>query len=414
MCYPHFYSGEARPRTEGVRMETAEMRFVGRRQTYDLTVETANSYITEHGFVSSQTMLLWDELVQFDKEQYEEISTRLRSADLVLMHLLKNRSMSNPLASRDPSSAGAKVREPHWVRDYFVKPAPEGRVTLSKKVTTHDGRVSELTRCYVPAKLWDNPNKQFVADYEVRLRSLPPHKRKALLEGDWWVTADSFFAEAWNPSIHTCRPFKIPGHWKVFRSMDWGYKSQGCVLWWAMDDDENLYCVYEFNFKGKLDVKVAEEVRDIERSKLGLWVRGKSAITGPADTQLWEERGDTGKTKARRFADKGVPWTKASKSRRSAAERITARLLDHDQETTTPGIVFFTTCRKCIETLPSLPTDPDDAEVPQDGGEDHWFDTIGYACAFASNGRKGIPSRKSKRRKPQVKSGDRGRSGYGF
>lgn len=360
------------------------------------------------------TLLLFDELTQFDEEQYDQISSRLRSSDPVLRHLLKNRSMSNPVAMRDPESAGAKVRDVHWVRKRFIDPAPEGRVTLKKTVVLSTGEKRDLTRIYLPAKLWDNPDKEFVREYETRLRGMPEHMRQALLEGDWYVTADSYFASAWNPSIHVCKPFKIPPTWKAFRSMDWGYKSPGVIHWWAMDEQGNLYCTYEYNFKRKLDVEVAKEVKDIEK-RLGLWGRKGSLVTGPADTQLWEERGDTGKTKAARFAEHGVPWTKASKSRRSAAERIMHRLLDHDQGTTTPGLVFFSTCRKAIQTLPALPTDPDDMEVPMDGGDDHWFDSVGYACAFASNGRAGIPSiRKESRRRHPLDERSRGSSGYGF
>ena len=86
------------------------------------------------------------------------------------------------------------------------------------------------------------------------------------------------------------------------------------------------------------------------------WSNGrKSKLTGPADTQLWEQRGDTGKTKAQAMADKGVYWTKADKrSRLRNAELLTARLKDHDGGTTTPGIVFFDTCQEITKLIPAI------------------------------------------------------------
>lgn len=363
----------------------------------------ANYYSCEFSSIN------FDELVQFDEEQYEQICSRLRSSDPVLRHMLKIRAMSNPATSAE---SGATVRDIHWVRRRFVDEAPEGRVTLKKKVARKDGRIETLTRIYLPAKLHDNPDPEFVEQYERRLLNLPSHMRKALIEGNWYVKANSFFAEAWDSKLHVCKPFKIPGTWKRFRSMDWGFKSYGVIHWWAMDEDGNLFCEKEYTFQRKLDIKVAKEVRDIE-SLGGLWKSRRSLITGPADTQLWEERGDSGKTKAQRFMDKGVPWVKASKSRRAAAERIMHRLLDHDHGTTTPGLVFFDTCRHAIRTIPGLPTDPDNMEVPLDGGEDHWFDSVGYACAFASNGRAGIPSIHRDEQKSERRAPDRGRYGYG-
>ena len=78
-------------------MGTAEMRFAGFFQTFDLTVEGANHYITATGLVNAQTAIYFDELTAFNEEQYDQITTRLRSSDAVLGTMLKVRSMSNPM-----------------------------------------------------------------------------------------------------------------------------------------------------------------------------------------------------------------------------------------------------------------------------------------------------------------------------
>lgn len=404
----------------GVRWDASNRRFVfssGMRYDFghckdpdDWQAYLSNEY----------TRIMFDELVEFERDQYEQIKMRCRSSDPVLRTLLGVRAMSNPVMRREAGDQFT-VKDPHWVRRYFVDPAPQGNTVLARTLTMEDGTKEKHTRIYLPARLSDNPDKAFVRDYEKRLQGALPHIKQALLYGDWYVTPDSFYASAWNPSIHVCEPFQVPREWTMFRSMDWGFKKPGCVHWWAIDYDDNLIGVHEFTFQGKTEAEVADEIRAIEE-RLGCW-RGKSSrITGPADTQIWEERGDSGVTKAAMFASKGVGWRQATKNsamgnRRSNSERLLKRLQDHNYGTTRPGIVFFSTCRHAIRTIPAIQTDPHDVTVPLDGGEDHWHDSVLYACAYASYGRR-VLGRETRPvddddddKRPDF--GHRGRYGYG-
>jgi hypothetical protein len=329
------------------------------------------------------SLILYDELVEFDEEQYDQINTRLRSSDPVLSKMLKIRSMSNPVMTQ---ADGVVTKNPYWVRDRFVKPAPQGKVAHRRALKTRTGEFKRwYTWFYWPATLYDNPDPLFVQQYEERLLAAKPHIRQALLYGDWFVTASSFYAGVWNPQLHVVEPFTIPDNWGVFRSMDWGFKAPGCIHWWAVDQDGNLWCIYELTFQEKNVSEVVQMVERIER-KLKLWKNGSSQITGPADTQLWEQRGDIVQSKAEEFAFQGVPWTKADKHRARLrnAELLYERLKDHGKGTGVPGIVFFRNCPQIIATIPSIPTDPKDINSPMDGGEDHWHDSALYACAYAS------------------------------
>jgi hypothetical protein len=326
--------------------------------------------------------------------------------------------MSNPMQTGEGNEK-ISVNNPQWVREYFVDPAPEGRKIIRRKLVNRKGEVSYWSRLYLPATLYDNPDKEFVEDYESRLLSSSEYIRQALLYGNWYATAGSYFGEDWNTRLHTCKPFRIPEHWPRFRSMDWGFKSPGAVLWWAMDDDGNLFCEREYNFRYKTDIEVAKEVREIEKAH-GLWGAGRSQITGPADTQLWEERGDTGKSKAQNMADIGVHWIKADKkSRKVNGIRLLNRIRDHHNGETTPGVVFFDRCKMSIRTIPAVQTDSHNPEWPADGGEDHWLDAALYACAFASHDHTGIPPRRTvdrwedDRRYESTLSANRGQYGYG-
>lgn len=372
----------------------------------------------ENYMSNEYTHLAFDELTQFDKEQYDQISTRVRTSDRVLRRMLKIRSMSNPLMRRHKGET-FRVKDQKWVQRYFVDPAPEGEKILVRTLRRRDGRLVKRTRIYLPATLYHNPDKGFVEDYEERLLTAPKHIQQALLYGNWDVTPDSFYADSWDPMVHVIEPFTPPKDWRFFRSMDWGFRQPGCVHWWAMNDDEELFIIEELTFQGKDAAQVAEDIKGIEVN-LGLWdkKRKRSRITGIADTQLWEKRGDVGKGKAQTMREKGIFWRKAIKgagSRQSNAERIVALLKSHEEHTRDPRLLISRKCRNLIRTLPGIQTDPHNANEPEDGGEDHWHDSLCYGVSFASRGIRGIPQPRDDDDdyEAETKSRNRGRYGYG-
>jgi hypothetical protein len=372
-------------------------------------------------FYSSEfSIILYDELTQFLEEQWDQINSRRRSSDPVLRTMTKTRAMSNPVTRKEGNFT---VTDPNWVRRLFVDPAPEGRKTIVKEMVRGTGEIVRERRIYLPATLYDNPDKEFVKTYEATLLGMKPHQRQALLYGNWYFTTGSFFEE-WDDAVHVRKAFAIPEHWPVFRSMDWGFKKPGCVHWWALDEDDNLYCFHELTFRGQTDEEVAAEIRKVEIN-YGLWKHGKSLITGPADTQLWEKRGESARSKAEVMASKGVYWVTADKkSKKRNCELLTSRLKDRGLNGGHPGICFFESCRDARKTIPSIQTETQGAdadELPKDGGEDHWLDSTLYACAYASRGRDGLQQRTTKsdeeddeeHEQRRIRRGSRGRDGYG-
>lgn len=358
----------------------------------------------------------FDELVQFEEEQYEQIGSRLRSSDPIFMRMCYRRAMSNPVLTRSKGD-NYTVTNPMWVRDRFVEQAPAGGVIMRKRIVHGDGTVDWKTRIYLPARLTDNPNKDFVFQYERTLLDMKPHLRKALMDGDWYVNAGAFFADAWEPAMHVCRPFRIPGDWRQVRGMDWGFKTNGAIYWGALDHDGTLWLHKEYWFKGKNATKVAEDIREIEKG-LELWDvhKNRSKITGPADTQLWEERGESGKSKAEEMSAKGVFWTKADKkSRVRNAERVEERLNDHGGGTTTPGLVVFQTCKMLIRTIPAIQAEVGNPSEPAKGGDDHGYDATSYLVAYCS--RPGVgrcaDDDDDSEYADEAESTDRGEHGYG-
>lgn len=340
----------------------------------------------------SFTHLALDEVSEFEKKQVDGLRSRVRSSDPVLRRMLKTRACTNPGVSPG--------QHPHWVREMFVDPHPSGRKILEKKLKRRDGTLDSYTYMYLPALLYDNPDAQFVADYELKLLDLPEHIRKAYLEGDWYHQAGAYFASDFDHRIHVVRPYPIPKDWPKFRSMDWGFKSPGCVTWWAMDDDGNMVCFEEFNFKEMVDVDVASRIKDIEK-RLGMWdtKTNESRITGPADNQIWEDRGNSAERIIDVFMKAGVRWEQADKSpgsRRAHAERVLKRLKGHYGRTQLPGIMWFENCTKCITTIPQIPADPNNPDEPKKGGWDHAYDTclLGSTLVDVPGGRVRLDSLK--------------------
>lgn len=362
------------------------------------------------------TIIMFDELVAFDQEQYDQICTRLRTSDPVLRELLKIRAMSNPYYKREGNTA--QVKDPHWVRRRFVDDAPEGRRVLYEEYKhPQTGEKIRKSRIYLPAKLTDNPDKGFQEVYLRQLIDKPAHIRQALIEGDWYIVAGAFFSDDFITRLHKVSQFKIPSDWKRFRSMDWGFKKPGCVHWYAMDPDGNLVVEREMTFRLKNAQQVAEDIREIERS-MGLWDGRRSLLSGPADTQLWEERGDTGETKAESMAKVGVTWVPANKkSRQANAGHVMKRLTDHENGSRIPGLRIFDCCEKLLQTLPTIPPDPDNPEEPLKTDDGHWYESLSYACSYASRGNAGISMRRPRGRDDDDDSpaprGSRGRHGYG-
>lgn len=369
------------------------------------------------------TSINFDEAVQFEQNQYEQIKGRCRSSDHILRKMLRVRLMSNPQMRNEGEEFSFRGNI-NWLREYFVDPAPSGNTYLDREIVHPDGEIEVQTRIYLPATLDDNPDKDFVRQYRGRLLAMPEHHQRALLYGDWYATAGSFFGAVWKAQQHVIDAFKIPEEWIVFRSMDWGFVKPGCIGWFAMDHDDTLFLIREMKFQGKTDRQMCEEIKVVE-TEMGVWKGKRSLIRGPADNQLWERRGDSGKSKAEVFAENGIQWSKADKrSRRNNAEKLYKLLGDHQEGTKVPGILFFRNCSYVIKTIPQVQTmqgGRDDGEAPADGGDDHGLDMVLYAVAYASYGRTGLGATPKELddwdeagdRDEAEEDVDRGRDGYG-
>ena len=278
------------------------------------------------------------------------------------------------------------------------------------------GKFYERSRLYMPATIDDNPDPVYREAQKRNLLGSPKHVREALLEGNWFYQVGGYFEDAWLPEIHVVDPYPLPRHgWRFWRSLDWGHMTPGVCLWYAMGPDENIVVFGEYTFQGFDAEYVGKEI--LKRDKALKFTYGKrSLLTGVADTQLWEKRGDGGITKAATMKKLGVDWRGATKDRQANAEYLYKRLTDHEGGTRKPGLTIFSTCKLTIRHAFSIMADPKEPNVPKKGGNDHHYDSLSYGVRFAQRGLSGIPSLSARRRRLEKRVAtphSRGIDGYG-
>ena len=305
----------------------------------------------------SYTWIGIDELPQYHSPDiYNFLRSSLRSVDPDIPVFMRS--------TGNPGNVGSQ-----WVREMFVEPG-EPNTAFDVGIDTPNGK-KYISRRFIPAKLQDNPYLMQTDDYYIMLASLPEVQRKQFLDGDWDAYEDSAFPE-FNKTTHVVEPFDIPRGWYKFRSADWGYSSPACVLWFAVDYDNNLWIYRELYTKKVTADQFARQVLTLEQ--------GEYIHYGVLDVSTWAKRGDVGPSIAETMIQNGCKWRPSDRSPKS---RINGKLEVHKRLTVKdkqPGIRIFKTCRNLVRTLGMLPTDDKNPEDVDTHAEDHAYDALRYGC----------------------------------
>lgn len=249
---------------------------------------------------------------------------------------------------------------------------PEDYVFI--QATVHDNRV-----------LMDaNP------DYVKILESLPEHKRRAHLYGQWDVYEGQVFEEfrnvpehyqdrAWT---HVIDPFTPPKQWTIYRSFDFGYSKPFSCAWWAVDYDGRLYRILELYGCVKNEPNTGirwtpEEIfREIARmEREHPWLKGKH-IYGVADPAIWDA--SHGVSIAETAAQCGVYFDPGDHQRLPGWMQMHYRL--QFDRNGIPMMYIFSNCKAFIRTIPLLSYDPHRPEDIDTTQEDHVADETRYLC----------------------------------
>lgn len=303
----------------------------------------------------------WDELTEFEEEQFDQLGTRLRTSDPHLTRFLNVRWGSNPV--------GPGLE---WVRRRFVSGRESGR-TYRVPIKLGDGRIIYHDEVFIQAFLKDNPYLDADGQYEAALRRNKPHIAATLLQGNWYHAKGNFLGQFWSPQYHICENHDIPPHVFRFRSMDFGIHAHSSITWWYVDADGCFTAYFNLYIKELTAPQLAERIREVERH-FGDWNededRSMLNFGSPLDAQCFKRAGNSGPTIAEDFRRRGITWQKSSKDRKNGLAEVCKRLATYlpldgkapprgqDLVDKKPLARWMKRCEAPLKYLPIVPADP--------------------------------------------------------
>lgn len=333
-------------------------------------------------------LVIFEEITQFTQRQYKYLLSRLRVAGQVLNHMRQLGLRPRALATGNPGGVGHQ-----WVRARWIDPAPPG--TAFTPTPTVD-EPEPLRRCYIPARVADNPSIDLDA-YNRQLGALDPAMRRALRHGDWDILEGVRYPQ-WRRQTHVITPDQMPlplvGYPRAV-GVDYGMTAPFAALWGALLPD-NLIVIYrELYQTGLTPTEQAEAIRDAEqpgertRSRPlpvaldpACWARAATNPTAhgtngpPPGSIAHAYRHTLGATVVKANNSRLAGWSLVDEHLRVRADGL-------------PRLLVYDTCINLIRTLPALPRAKNNPEDVDTHTDDHIADALRYLLQQLAPG--GIP-----------------------
>jgi hypothetical protein len=290
----------------------------------------------------------FDEITHLPTEfGWNYLASRLRTTDSSIETYLR--------CTANPGGVGAQ-----WVKKRYIDPIDPNNSFIGK-----DG----LSRKFIPARLDDNPYLAKDGRYEQMLMALPPVQRRQLLEGNWDVAEGAAFVE-FDPEVHIVEPFYLPIIWERVKGIDYGYASESCCLWGAVDRSDGTLVIYRELYRKNLTGL------DLGRIITEMEIEDPFSVQGVLDTAAWAKTGTTGPTVGETLQQLG------HKLRRADKNRIQGKIQIHEylkvKNNGRPRLQIFNNCPNLIRELQSIPlskTRPEDVDT---NASDHAYDALRY------------------------------------
>ena len=317
-----------------------------------------------------------DEITQYPSSYvWDYLRSRLRSTDPELQKNLCMRCTANP------GGVGG-----WWVKKMYIDPHEENKAfpasdpETGKPFLWPDGHPKAgqplFYRKFVPARLTDNPYLMADGQYEAMLRSLPEVERRRLLEGDWDVAEGAAFPE-FSRVRHIVEPFELPTNWPRIRAADYGYSSPSCVLWGAIDWDNNIWVYRELYAKHLTAEQLADKILECEE------LDPEPHYT-VLDASCWNKTG-FGPSIAETMMRAGVRWIPSDRNRLQGKMEIHRRLAD-DPYSNEPRLRIFSNCKHITAQLSGIPLSKTNSEDVDTKAEDHAYDALRYMVMTRTSG----------------------------
>lgn len=310
--------------------------------------------------------MAFDELTHFTEFQFGYLTTRVRSSIPGIKAIV--RSASNP------GNVGHG-----WVKRRYIDPAK------LKAKTTWYMEDEKKTVGFIPALLEDNPSL-FLNDptYGNRLKILGDKKYRALRFGDWEVFEGQFFSDVWDirPGMSVLAKPRVPEkHHRKFLSMDWGFASKFCILWWEVTPSGRVYVYREFYANRLHPKELAAQILMLspdEEEYEALW--SPPEIFGK---EVEKEGG--GEPIAKLMQDvltNRIVMSKANNARVPGWQKCREYMSKGPDGL--PMLQISPECRNLIRTLPDQIHDELNPEDLDTDGEDHAADALRYGAVSLS------------------------------
>lgn len=227
--------------------------------------------------------------------------------------------------------------------------------------------------------------------YLQNLAQMPEDQRRAFRYGDWDALGGNYFKE-FTQGVHTTKRFRIPSHWSLYRSFDYGLDMLACV-WWAVDEDGRSWAFREYERGGLI---VSEAAQDMLHHTLP----GEKIQVTYAPPDMWNRQKDTGQTMAELFTLSGLSIVKSDNNRvqgHMVMKNMMAPMPLNDPfvkalfpageaPATLPGLMVFDDLKRIISDIRDIQADEDNpndcAKQPHD--ITHSVDACRYFCVNRS------------------------------
>jgi hypothetical protein len=232
---------------------------------------------------------------------------------------------------------------------------------------------------FFPATVDDNP--VIDKDYQRKLEENVGWRLQAYRHGNWDIAAGQFFT-TWRQDAHVVpTPASPPHHWLKWCSLDYGFTHPTVVYLFGKDDNGDVYVIDEHRQAKWLVSQHAEAVHALLARNN---THATSLRTFPAGHDVFARRGESEKTVAEQYAERGLMLERAHVDRVNGAAEV-LRLLGNPAEGIRPRLYIYDRCRHLINCLPTLEHDPNRPEdvlktdVDEDGNEgDDPYDSLRY------------------------------------
>lgn len=256
-----------------------------------------------------------------------------------------------------------------WFKRTFVSPFQDHDETYTR---------------FVPATIDDN---MFVDEgYQRRLEENTGWRLRAYRYGDWDIAAGQFFT-TFRRDLHVMPPMgEVPGNWRVWAAMDYGF-THPTVVYLLADFDGTIYVIDEHRESRWLPPSHAAAIKAM-LARNGLTLGQLNTFVAGGD--VFANQGDSNAlTIAEQYAKEGITLTRANMDRINGAAEMLARLGDPTQGLPVRLKIsercgYLLECFPIMEHDPRRPEDVLKVDVDDDGeGGDDPYDALRYGIMVA-------------------------------